>query len=155
MLTRQPMLPRLAFTVDVVTTEGTQAGAPFQASLATAIRDADGSELAPAGATVFGRVLEARGGGAIKKARLVIGLTSVEVQGKVVRLATSMSGAEGGHGGSVKKIGAGTLVGAAAGSAAAGAAVGGAAVLLSGENELVIPKGTLVEHTLTQAANLR
>jgi hypothetical protein len=55
----------------------------------------------------------------------------------------------------VKKVGAGALIGAAAGSAAAGAAVGGAAVLLSGQNQIVIPGGTMIEFSLSRPAQLR
>lgn len=142
-------------TVDTLSTEGAQAGTPFEGSLVSAIRDADGRELVPAGAKVFGRVVDAKGGGAIKKPRLAIGLSGIEINGRVVPLQTSVAGAEGGHGGAVKKIGAGTLIGAAAGSAAAGAAVGGAAVLLSGQNQIVIPSGTLIEFLLSQPAQLR
>lgn len=142
-------------TVDVISTEGAKPGTPFEAVLVNAIRDSDGTELAPAGAKVYGRVADAAGGGAIKKPKLSIALRSIEARGNTVPIVTNTAGAEGGHGGALKKIGAGTLIGAAAGSAGAGAAVGGAAVLLSGKNQIVIPKGTLVEFNLTQPAQLK
>lgn len=142
-------------TVDVLSTESAQAGTPFEAALGAPISDADGNVIVPSGAKVYGRVLEARGGGAVKKPRLAIGLNAIEANGKMVPIATSASGAEGDRSGAVKKIGAGTLIGAAAGSAGAGAAVGGAAVLLSANKQIVIPKGTLIEFQLAQPATLK
>lgn len=147
--------PVMVRTVDVITTEGSQPGTPFQATLVNAIKDADGTEIAPAGAQVLGRVVESQGGGAVRKPRLAIALSSIQAGGNTVPIQTNEAGAEGGHGGALKKIGAGTLIGAAAGSAGAGAAVGGAAVLLSGQNHIVVPKGTLVEFKLSQPARFR
>lgn len=142
-------------TVDAISTEAARPGTPFEATLSLAIRDANGNEVVPAGAKVDGRVVESAGGGAIARPRLSIGLTGLEARGKLVPLATNTAGAEGEKGGAVKKVGAGTLIGAAAGNAGAGAAVGGAAVLLSGKKQIVIPAGTLVEFNLTQPAQLR
>jgi hypothetical protein len=142
-------------TIDVISTETSQTGSQFEASLASSIRDANGRELVPAGARLFGRVVEARDGGAIKKPRLEISLSSIETPSRTVSIVTTSSGAEGGSGGAVKKVGAGTLIGAAAGSAGAGAAVGGAAVLLGGGKHIAITPGTLVEFKLTQPATLK
>jgi hypothetical protein len=141
--------------VDVLSTEAARTGAPFEAELATAIRDANGTELLPAGSKVYGRVIESKGGGAVRKPRLAIGLSAIEAPGHSIPITTSVSGAEGGHGGAAKKIGAGALIGAAAGDVGAGAAVGTAAVLLSGGNQIVIPRGTLVEFNLSQPVQLR
>ena len=118
--------------VDTVSTEGAREGSPFQAKLVSPIRDADGTELVPADATVWGRIVDAQGGGAVRRPRLEITLASIEAPRRQVPVATTSAGAEGGHGGAVRKIGAGALIGAAVGEVGAGAAIGGAAVLLSG-----------------------
>jgi hypothetical protein len=142
-------------TVDVISSEGAKEGTPFEATLASAIRDAKGAELVPSGTKVQGRVVEAEGGGAIKRPRLAVTINAIEAPERVIPIAANSAGAEGARGGAVKKVGAGTLIGAAAGNVGAGAAIGGAAVLLSGKNHIVIPAGTLVEFNLTQPAHLR
>lgn len=117
-------------TIDTISTESVKPGGPFEATLASAIRDENGTELVPAGAKVFGQVTEAHRGSTTKSAHLEIRLTSIEAQGKSVPIATSVSGAEGGRGGAIRAA-------------------------VQADNQVVIPQGTLIEFKLTQPAQLR
>lgn len=82
-------------------------------------------------------------------------ITSLSLNNQTIPIVTDDVGAEGGRGGTAKKVGAGALIGAAAGDAAAGAAVGGAVALLaSGGKHVQVPAGTLVEVSLKQAVTV-
>lgn len=142
-------------TVDMLSSETATEGTKFAAVLAAPITTATGEVVVPEGAKLFGRVTEASGGGAVTRPKLAIAIDQLQVGGRTVSVSTTSVGAEGGRGGAVRKIGAGTLIGAAAGSAGGGAAVGGAAALLGRGNEIVIKPGTLVEVRLTEAAPLQ
>lgn len=146
--------PLTVRTIDPVTTK-LPAGTKFAATLESPIPGAQGQPMLPVGTRVFGRVKESSGGGAVRKPRLVVELAEIQTPARVVPIVTDTAGAEGGHGGALKKVGAGTLIGAAAGNAGAGAAVGGAVVLLQGGKDLSIPPGTLMEFKLTQPAQLK
>lgn len=130
-----------------------QTGARFTTKLEAAIT-VNGSVVVPAGVTVYGRVKEARAARRIRRAKLVVELTDVEINGQLYPIVTNEAGAEGGPNGTVAKVGAGALVGAAAGDAAAGAAVGGAVALLSKGQQIEVPANFLAEFQTTQPASL-
>lgn len=130
-----------------------QAGARFTTKLEAAIT-VNGSVVVPAGVTVYGRVKEARAARRIRRAKLVVELTDIEINGQLYPIVTNEAGAEGGPNGTVAKVGAGALVGAAAGDAAAGAAVGGALALLSRGQQIEVPANFLAEFQTTQPASL-
>ncbi len=130
-----------------------QTGARFTTKLEAAIT-VNGAVVVPAGATVYGRVKEARAARRIRRAKLVVELTDVEINGQLYPIVTNEAGAEGGPNGTVAKVGAGALVGAAAGDAAAGAAVGGAVALLSQGQQIDVPADFLAEFQTTQPASL-
>ncbi len=130
-----------------------QTGARFTTKLEAAIT-VNGAVVVPAGATVYGRVKEARAARRIRRAKLVVELTDVEINGQLYPIVTNEAGAEGGPNGTVAKVGAGALVGAAAGDAAAGAAVGGALALLSPGQQIEVPANFLAEFQTTQPASL-
>lgn len=130
-----------------------QAGARFTTKLEAAIT-VNGSVVVPAGVTVYGRVKEARAARRIRRAKLVVELTDIEINGQLYPIVTNEAGAEGGPNGTVAKVGAGALVGAAAGDAAAGAAVGGALALLSRGQQIEVPENFLAEFQTTQPASL-
>ena len=142
-------------TVDAIGSGTHSTGARFEVKLSAAI-SAGSTVVVPAGTPVFGRVTEAvRAGRLARRPKLVIELTDLSINGQLVPIVTNQAGAEGGPQGTVAKVGAGALIGAAAGDAAAGAAVGGALALLSPGNQIVVPPGTLVEFRLTQAVTVR
>lgn len=138
-------------TKDGISTASSPKGAKF-----TAVLEADlavnGQVAAPKGTLVYGTVLESVGGRPLGVPRLMVTFTALSLKNQMVPIVTDDVGAEGSRGGTAKKVGAGALIGAAAGDAAAGAAVGGAVALLaSGGKHVQVPAGTLVEVSLKQA----
>ena len=119
------------------------------------VLDYDGDVVIPAGSELRGRVVSARRAGKVKgRSYLAVSFDSVEVDGRVHRIATNRLGLQGRSG--AKKdaaiigggAGAGALVGALAkgkGGAAKGALIGGATgtgvVLGTRGPEVVIPAG--------------
>jgi hypothetical protein len=136
-------------TKDNLSTATTQTGAKFMALL-DADLVASGVVVAPKGTTVYGKVLESSGGKRVGMQRLLATFTEISINNQLVVIVTDDVGAEGGRGGAAKKVGAGALIGAAAGDAAAGAAVGGALALLGPGGQIQVPAGTLVEVSLKQ-----
>jgi hypothetical protein len=137
-----------------ISTQSHSAGSSFEGALETDLA-VNGVTVAPKGSKVFGKVAESRGGKVVGGSKLLATFTGITIDNQVVPIVTDDVGAEGGKGGTAKKVGAGALVGSAidgGDGAAKGAAVGGAVALLSsGGNHIEIPAGTLVEVSLKQA----
>jgi hypothetical protein len=106
---------------DAVGTATHQAGSRFTATL-DANLTADDVVVAPKGTAVYGKVLESSGGKRVGTQRIVVTFTELSINNQTVAIVTDEVGAEGGRGGAAKKVGAGALIGAAAGDAGAGAA---------------------------------
>lgn len=132
-----------------LSTQTLSTGSLFDAVLETDLM-AGGVTVAPKGDKVYGKIIEARGGKRVGGAKLLATFTGIAINNQIVPITTDDVGAEGGKGGAVRKVGAGALIGAAAGDAAAGAAIGGAVALLGGGSHIQVPAGTLVEVNLKQ-----
>ena len=155
-------------TISSISTKTATAGQPFQATLNQPLT-VKGVVIAPRGADVAGKVIEADSGGKVKgKARLVVNLTSVATaDGQRLHLPTSALAQEAK---STKKkdalkigigAGAGAAIGAIAGGgtgAAIGAAAGGGAgtgaVLLTKGDAAVLPAETVLEFHLSAPAKV-
>ena len=155
-------------TISSISTKTATAGQPFQATLNQPLT-VKGVVIAPRGADVSGKVIEADSGGKVKgKARLVVNLTSVATaDGQRLHLPTSALAQEAK---STKKkdalkigigAGAGAAIGAIAGGgtgAAIGAAAGGGAgtgaVLLTKGDAAVLPAETVLEFHLSAPAKV-
>ncbi len=114
---------------------------------------ANGIVVAPKGSTVYGQVVDARGGKRLGRTYLHLTLTDISINNQLVPIMTDQISMEGGKGGTIRMVGAGALIGAAAGGssgAAKGAAVAGALKLLGPGNHIQIPAGTLAEVRLKQ-----
>lgn len=106
----------------------------------------DGKIISPKGSTVYGKVIECRGGKVVGGSKLTFQFTDIMVNGQLTPIVADPIGVEGGKGNTAKTVGAGALVGAAFGGAAEGAAIaGGLALLSAGKNHIQIPAGTLAE----------
>ncbi|HWQ56869.1 MAG TPA: hypothetical protein VN442_24490 [Bryobacteraceae bacterium] len=148
-------------TTSTISTKTAETGAAFTGSLAEPLMSGD-TVIAPKGALVHGRVAEADTGGRVSgRARLVVRLTSLEVDGKNVALATDEIAreAESTKKKDATKVGIGAGIGAAIGAiagggkgAAIGAAAGGGAgtgaVLATRGDAAVIPAETVLTFTL-------
>ena len=107
---------------DPISTGKNKAGDTFTATLANPIV-VKGETVAPKGATVKGRVIEAEGSGRIKgKASIQLGLTSITVDGKSYPITTRTFSEEAE---STKKRDTGVVAGAGGVGAAIGALAGG------------------------------
>ena len=133
-------------------------GTSFSAALATGL-GANGQIVVPPGTKIHGRVLESRGGRVVGGSKLVVSFTDLEINNQLVPIVTDQIGAEAGRGGTLKKVGAGALVGLAIDGgkgAGTGAAVGGALALLTARrNHIQIPAGYQVEISLKQPLTLK
>ena len=144
-----------------------EAGDAFSATLDSPI-ESDGRTLAPAGATVTGRVQRVRESGKVKgKAELTLALDSIEVDGREYTLDAHpltyrASGSEGKDAATIAGSAAlGAVIGAITGGgkgAAVGAGVGGGAgagyVLLTKGKEVELRRETLVRFALEQPVEL-
>jgi hypothetical protein len=145
-----------------------EAGQTFDATLARALV-VKGKTLAPKGAPARGKVTLAKSSGRLHApGQLTLRLTSVEVDGKTVPIATSAYHTEGkSHTKSnATKIGggavAGTIIGALAGGgkgaaigAAAGAGAGTGVAAATGKQEAVVPAEAALTFTTTRAAKAK
>lgn len=122
-------------------------------SIVTAVLEidlaADGKVIAPKGTQVYGKVLESRGGKILGGQKLVVQFTDLMINNQLTPILTDPVGVEAGKGNTVKKVGAGALIGSAFGGskgAGTGALIaGGLSVLGSGGNHIQIPAGTIAE----------
>jgi hypothetical protein len=127
-----------------LSTENRRKGSVFSTRLEKPIV-VDGRVVVPAGALVYGRILDVERNKRVDRPKLDGTLTSIMVGGREVPIVTDVVGARGKRGGGLVKVGAGTLIGAIAGAPVAGAAVGaGVAAVMKG-SDLVIPAGTIGE----------
>jgi hypothetical protein len=142
-------------TIDALSSGSHRTGAKFAVRLENPI--AVGNQIAvPAGTTIYGQVKQARKARRVAgRALLVVGLVEINLNGKLIPIATNAAGAQGDRSGTVAKVGAGTIIGAAFGGgsgAGKGAAIGGAVALLTPGKQIRVPPKTLVEFSLTQPA---
>jgi len=140
-----------------------EAGQSFGATLARALV-VNGKTIAKSGTPVRGKVTYAKSSGRLHApGQLTLRLTSVEINGHQIPVATSAHHAQGkSHTkGNVEKIGGGaavgTLIGALAGGgkgaaigAGAGAAAGTGVAAATGKEEAVIPAETALTFTTTR-----
>ncbi len=143
---------------ETVSTASHKEGTSFSGVLATGLA-VNGQVVVPPGTKIHGEVLESRGGRVVGGSRLVMTFTDLEINAQLVPIVTDQIGAEAGRGGTIKKVGAGALVGAAFGGksgAGKGAAVGGAlAILGSRRNHIQIPPDYQIEISLKQPLTLK
>ena len=122
-------------------------------SVVTAVLDidlvVDGKVIAPQGSKVYGKVLESRGGKILGGQKLIVQFTDLMISNQLTAILTDPTGVETGAGNTVKKIGAGALIGSAfGGSKGAGKSAliaGGLSVLGAKGNHIQIPAGTIAE----------
>jgi hypothetical protein len=142
---------------DKVSTASYKKGTTFTAALDNAVVF-NGQTVVPAGAKMYGTVIESRGGRVIGGSKIVIQFNQISVNGQLVQVAIDPIGGEAGKGGTMKMVGAGALVGAAFGGssgAGKGAAIAGGAALLSARgNHIEIPAGTIAQVVLAQPAQI-
>ena len=116
----------------------------------------DGKVIAPKGSKVYGKVVESRGGKVLGGQKLVVQFTDLIINNQLTPILTDPVGVETGQGNTVKKVGAGALIGSAFGGskgAGQGALIaGGLAVLGARGNHIQIPAGTIAEIPLRAPA---
>jgi hypothetical protein len=129
-------------------------GQRFKSSLEGALLDANGKVIVPAGTPVLGTIMSTKKAGNVAgKSELEIAFTDLQINGVLIPIQSQGVKAvgEGSGGGTIRKVGAGALIGGAFGGgsgAAKGAAVGGAVALLSKGKEVRVPAGSILELTL-------
>jgi hypothetical protein len=142
----------LVRTSEEIGTHNMKEGARFSAKLEAKLM-AGKDEVAPQGATVYGRVLKSvKGGIGARKAELELVLTEVMIDGQLVPIKTTVLRGEGESGGLGKKIVKGAAVGGLAdGSSGAktGVRVGAGIGVLGGGKHAGLRSGSLIEFTLT------
>ena len=111
---------------------------------------ANGVVVAPKGSTIYGQVIDARGGKRLGKSYLHLAFTDISINNQLVPIITDQIGVEGQKGSALRAVGAGALIGAAAGDAGKGAMVAGGLKLLGPGNHITIPVGTIGEVRLKQ-----
>lgn len=154
-------------TVDPIDSTRQRAGFRFTATLETNLQ-AEGKVVAPRGATVYGRLVQAKSAGRMKgQSEISLELTDIVINGNACPLLTDTFDIRGKGEGSktTKKIlggaGLGALIGGIAGGgkgAGIGAAIGGVtgttmAASRKGQ-QLLIPSESLIEFRLQQPASL-
>lgn len=109
----------------------------------------DGKVIAPKGSQVYGKVIESRGGKVLGGQKLVVQFTDLMINNQLTPMLTDPVGVEGGKGKTIKKVGAGALIGSAFGGskgAKEGALIaGGLSILGASANHIQIPAGTIAE----------
>lgn len=135
-----------------VSTASHKAGSKVTAVLETDLA-VEGAVVAPKGTTVYGEVVESRGGRRIGKQVLAMVFTDINMNNQLIPIVTDQVGAEGGRGGALRKVGAGALIGSGidgSKGAGTGAAIAGGLALLGPGNHIKIPEGTLAEVQLKE-----
>ncbi len=171
----KPVAPMLAegttielFATDSLNSRKNKKGEAVMATTASAVKDAQGRAVIPAGAVFMGTIsdiapAEHPGG----QGRMVLTFTRVQfggktygVQASVDTLGTTMKG-RGVTAGDAAKVGAGAVVGGIAGrliggnktgtavGAAAGAAAGAGVAVATRDIDIILPAGALVRIVLT------
>lgn len=154
--------------IPTLSTETLKGGETFEATLAEPLV-VGGRTIAPRGASVTGKVVEADPGGRVKGvAHLSLQLSTLSAAGKTVPIATNTVTQEArtSKGKDAAKVGIGSGVGAAIGAlagggkgAAIGAAAGGAAgtgvVLATRGEPAVVPSETVLSFTLQAPAQIQ
>ncbi|HLW79280.1 MAG TPA: hypothetical protein VKU44_06740 [Terriglobia bacterium] len=149
--------------IDTIGTARNRSGDTFQATLDAPLV-ADGTVIAPRGATVTGRVISARASGHLETPpEFAVTLTSVEASGKNYEIRTSTDSWRGhSHKGHDAKwigglAGAGALVGALAGhgagaaiGAGTGAGAGTAGAYATGKHDITLASETRLRFVLRQ-----
>jgi len=158
----------LGFTlIDSLSTETSQPGDTFQASLTDALM-IDGVTVIPRNALATGRVLAVDEPGRVRGlARIELAMTEIRVGEQVVGIDTVpfVAEAESTRSDDATKIGIGAGIGAAiggllggGGGAAKGAAIGGGAgtgaVLATRGDQIVYPSETKLQFTLSEATSI-
>ncbi|MCL6545156.1 MAG: hypothetical protein K6T61_07995 [Bryobacteraceae bacterium] len=154
--------------IPTLSTETLKGGETFEATLAEPL-EIGGRVIAPRGASVTGKVVEADPGGRVRGvAHLSLQLSSLAAGGKTVAIVTDTvtQEARASKGKDAAKVGIGSGVGAAIGAlagggkgAAIGAAAGGAAgtgvVLATRGEPAVVPSETVLSFTLKEPARIQ
>jgi hypothetical protein len=151
-----------------INSRSAKTGQTFHGTLARALM-VNGKSIADAGAPVKGKVTHAKPSGRLHApGELTLRLTSVEIQGKAVSIATTAYRAKGkSHTkGNVEKIGggaaAGALIGGLAGGGkgaligtAVGAGAGTGVAAATGKEEASVPAEAALTFTTTAAATVK
>lgn len=128
-----------------VNTEEYPAGSLFQESLNIDLV-VDSKLVAKKGTTVFGRIIESRGGRIFGGEKLTFTFTGIMIGDQEVAIVTDTMGVKAGQGQTAATVGAGALIGAAFGGAGEGAAIAGGIAVLRAHNEHIqIPAGTIAQ----------
>jgi len=157
----------LVRTTDNIDSQGSRPGSRFTAELETNL-ELDGVTVAPRGATVHGRLVEASSAGRTRgRSNLTLELTDIVINGTANPILTESYEIRGrGQSGrtarrGLRGAGLGALVGGVAGGgggaavgAAVGAGAGTAASAASGGQQVSLPSGSLIEFRLAQPASL-
>ena len=135
----------------------TQSGDRFQVALEGDLV-VNGQVVAGRGATVYGRVVEARAARRVAgRARLVLELTDLSIEGPLVPLVSDRLELEGDRSGSLKKTAGGAAIGGLVegdDGLVTGAAIGAGVSFLTPGRQIQIPAGTLIEFRTQQPLTL-
>jgi len=154
-------------TIDAIDSEKNHLGDRFEASLQEPVT-VDGRVVVPKGASVYGRLEEAKTSGTFTgRSELRLALTEIVVNGQTVTLVSGeyeLSGKSRGASTAKRTVGGaavGTIIGALAGSgkgAAIGAGVGGAAgagsEIITKGDQVKLPSETLLDFTLQESVSI-
>lgn len=144
---------------DTISTQSVKAGASFSAKLEYDLI-ADGAIVAKAGTVLYGKVQSAT---QAKRARgqSTLDLRLVQIAAGGTPVAITTSGYQQAGENSIKKVAkaaaAGAVIGNNTGSGdqGDGAAIGAGVAMLKPGEPVVVPKGTLIEFSLTQAVTMQ
>jgi hypothetical protein len=138
-----------------INTEEYPAGSLFQESLNIDLM-VDGKLIAKKGTTVFGTVIESRGGRVFGGEKLTFTFTGIMIGDQEVAIVTDTMGVKAGQGQTAATVGAGALIGAAFGGAGEGAAIAGGIAVLRAHNEHIqIPQGTIAQFKIEKAVEIK
>jgi len=153
--------------IDGVDSDRNKVGDSFQASLENPLT-VNGTEVAPKGTTVYGKLLEVQSAGKIKgQSELRLGLTGIVINGATYNLATGDYSAQGSSRGkqTAERAGVGAalggIIGALAGGgkgaaigAGVGAGAGTAVQVMTHGQQVHVPSETVLDFTLQQPIRL-
>jgi hypothetical protein len=154
-------------TIDAIDSTKNHVGDRFEASIDEPLT-VDGTVVVPKGASVYGRLEEAKTSGTFTgRSELRLALTEIVVNGQTVPLVSGeyeLSGKSRGASTAKRTVGGaalGSIIGAIAGGgkgAAIGAGVGGAAgagsEIITKGDQVKVPSGTLLDFTLQQNVSI-